>query len=231
MPREAAVKCLAELPNENKLRGNGRQIAQVVHATEKHITMVGYFQGWHYFQNVSHIIRQHFQFGAKAIRSAEEFLLSMITQYKHNANVTGDATLIAVHVRRSDYLSKSAKAMGRPVATADYFHTAMSYFRRQYTNCLFLVASDDPQWCREHLLARDVMLIADHTFNSTAMFADDIERDVSVLRLVEHSILSTGTFSWWIGWFTPGEVVYYNKPRAGRRSLIPASLPHWKGMV
>ena len=158
----------------------------------------------------------------------------MIMQYKHNVNVTGDVTLIAVHVRRSDYLSKGSIAAGRPVAAADYFHRTMSYFRKKYANSVFLVASEDVQWCRKHLLARDVMLIADHNFNSTAKFSDDVERDVSVLRLVEHSILSTGTFSWWIGWFTPGEVVYYKKPRTTTRTMIPAKdryLPHWKGML
>ena len=158
-------------------------------------------------------------------------MLSLMRRYRRSAKITGDVTPVAVHVRRSDYLSSLARASGRHVASADYFHTAMNYFRRRYTNCLFVVATDDVRWCRKHLLARDVILIAKHKIPLASKFADDVERDVSVLRLVEHSILSTGTFSWWIGWFTPGEVVYYKKPRARRKSLIPANLPHWRGML
>ena len=233
---QAMAKPFGELPKRNKLTIHEVQNVtsvtdKVVKAKQKHIRISGYFQSFRYFQNIFGIIGQRFQFGTKVMGLAEKFMLSMTMQYKRNANVTGDVTPIAVHVRRGDYLSKRAIASGRQVATTDYLYATMNYFRKRYTNCLFLVASNDAKWCREHLLARDVMLIADHMFNSTAKFADDVERDVSVLRLVEHSILSTGTFSWWIGWFTPGEVVYYKKPRARRKSLIPANLSHWRGML
>ena len=207
-------------------------IAQVVNSTHKYITLQGFFGSWRYFQNVSHTLRQRFQFDAKVTRLAKEFMTSIITRYKHTANATDKVTPIALHVRRGDFLHNGSVATGRQVATADYFYAAMNYFRSQYANCLFLVVSDDVEWCREHLLllAQDVILVADHKFASRSKFRDTVERDVSVLRLVEHSILSTGTFSWWIGWFTPGQVVYYSKPRANR-AVEEHYLPHWKRMM
>ena len=207
-------------------------IAQVVNSTHKYITLQGFFGSWRYFQNVSHTLRQRFQFDAKVTRLAKEFMTSMITWYKHTTNATDKVTPIALHVRRGDFLHNGSVATGRQVATADYFYAAMNYFRKQYANCLFLVVSDDVEWCREHLLllAQDVILVADHKFASRSKFRDTVERDVSVLRLVEHSILSTGTFSWWIGWFTPGQVVYYSKPRANR-AVEEHYLPHWKRMM
>ena len=124
------------------------------------------------------------------------------------------------------------------MATLDYFHAAMNYFRQQYTNCVFLVATDDVKWCRKHLMAPDVVMIADNKAKVTSRKrVDDVQRDVSILRLVEHNILSTGTFSWWIGWFTPGQVVYYKNYPAKGSSLQLNDFKtedfypqHWKGM-
>ena len=176
-----------------------------------HIT-AGYFQSWKYFRNVTHIIREHFQYDTNVMSIAKKYLQSLNDQYKQHINATSDVTTIGIHVRRGDFLSQRAINRGKSVGTVDYFHAAMGYFRKQHTNCVFLVASNDVKWCREHLAAHDVIMIADSTVNVTSSHAhhvSDVQRDMSVLRLVEHNIISTGSFSWWIGWFTPGQVVYY----------------------
>ena len=96
------------------------------------------------------------------------------------------------------------------MATVDYFHAAMNYFRKQYTNCVFLIASDDVKWCRKHLMAHDIIIIADHKPKTVLKLRmDGVSRDMSILRLVDHSIISTGTFSLWVGRFTPGQVIYF----------------------
>ena len=239
-----AGKRFAKLaPSEQHLKLKGKlQVGRILNARENNITIVSFefrhlIRPWGDFRNMSHIIRRQFQLSTNATALASDFMTSLIVRYKRNANVTGDVTPIALHVRRGDFLSSSSIAVGRPVATPHYFYNAMTYFRQRYANCLFIVASDDARWCRKHLLARDVMLIADHKLNSTVKFRDEVERDVSVLRLVEHSILSSdSTFSWWIGWFTPGEVVYYRKPRAQNETYLYVRgndfyLSRWKEMT
>ena len=206
---------------------------------EKHIVISGYLQSWKYFQNVSTILQSHFQLKADVTHYAKQYLLSMIKQYKHNANVTGDVTPIGVHVRRGDFMSRKTRKVGILPAPLDYFHAAMNYFRAQHctkTRCVFILASDDVKWCRQNLLAQDVIIIADHKIELTSPAnVSDLQRDMGVLRLVEHSIISTGTFGWWIGWFTPGQVVYCkNYARKGslfERNLIKEDyfLPGWIG--
>ena len=185
-----------------------------------HIT-AGYFQSWKYFRNVTHIIREHFQYDTNVMSIAKKYLQSLIDQYKQHINATSDVTTIGIHVRRGDFLSQRAINRGKSVGTVDYFHAAMRYFRKQHTNCVFLVASNDVKWCREHLAAHDVIMIADSTVNvtSSSIHVSDVQRDMSILRLVEHNIISTGSFSWWIGWFTRGQVVYYKDFPANGSSL------------
>ena len=211
-------------------------VASVQKARNKNVYITrGFLQSWKYFHNVSHIIRQHFQFDVNVISFATKYLRSLISRFELNAT---DVTPIGVHVRRRDFLSRASIKRGRSVATADYFHAAMNYFRKQYTNCVFLVATDDVKWCRKHLMAPDVIMIADSKVKVTSRLqVSDIQRDMGVLRLVEHNILSTGTFSWWIGWFTPGQVVYYkNYPANGsalQHGFTAADYypQHWTGML
>ena len=183
----------------------------------------GYYQSWKYFRNVTHIIRKHFQYDSNVMTIAKMHFQSLIDRYKQITNVTasGDVTTIGIHVRRGDFLSSRAINRGKSVGTVDYFHAAMRYFRKQHTNCVFLVASNDVKWCREHLAAHDVIMIADSTVNvtSSSIHVSDVQRDMSILRLVEHNIISTGSFSWWIGWFTRGQVVYYKDFPANGSSL------------
>ena len=172
----------------------------------------GYLQSWKYFRNATHIIQQHFQFDPNVLSFATKYLESLIDQFEQSSKVTGDVTAIGVHVRRGDFMKPKPTKRGLSMAPVDYFHAAMNYFRKQYTNCVFLVASDDVKWCRENLMAQDVIMIADNKFNVTSSVnVSEVQRDMSILRLVEHNIISGGTFSWWIGWFTPGQVVYCKK--------------------
>ena len=209
-------------------------------ATDKHIAITGYLQSWKYFRNSSTTIRKHFQFAPAVTRYASEYMQSMIDQYKREKNLHGDVTVVGVHVRRNDMMRKLAQKIGLSVATLDYFQTAMNYFRTQRcteTHCVFILASDDVTWCQDNLMADDVIIIADHkTAVTSHQKVSDVQRDMGVLRLVEHSILSTGTFSWWIGWFTPGQVVYYKNyikkdSRMDRKFTAEDYFPpHWTGM-
>ena len=216
-------------------------VEQATRENQRHIVISGYLQSWKYFQNVSSILHKHFQFNAHVTHYATEYLLSMLDQYKqNNVNVTGDVTTIGVHVRRGDFLKPIIQKVGLLPASLDYFHTAMNYFRAEYcagTHCVFIVASDDVTWCRDNLLAQDVIIIADHETAVTSLEpVSDVQRDMSLLRLVEHNIISTGTFSWWVGWFTPGQVVYYkNYMRKGSRqdqnfTAENFFMPHWIGI-
>jgi len=62
------------------------------------------------------------------------------------------------------------------------------------------------------------------------------EQDLALIATCDHTIMSTGTYSWWASWLANGTTVYYTKfPRHGSplsRYFKAANyfLPTWIGM-
>lgn len=100
---------------------------------------------------------------------------------------------------------------GHTVATIDYFKNAMKYFREKFAGqkLTFVVATDDTYWSRTKLLdSKDVTIVTTRIR----------EVDMAALTLCNHTIMSQGTYSWWIAYMTGGETVYYQDwPRNGSR--------------
>ena len=161
------------------------------------LTLSGYWRSWKYFNNVSNDIRKTFTIKTTFLKKAEQFIRSLNTDNK---------TLIGIHVRRGDFLGQVAQNKGRIVVNKGYILRAMSFFRQQHTYVRFIVVSNDIKWCRDNISAKDVFF---------SNFTEPII-DMAILSLCDHTIISTGTFSWWCGWLSRGTVVYYSDyPRPG----------------
>ena len=172
--------------------GGGRKIVsqkQREAYLTSNVTLVGFFQAWDYFQNVSHTVRNAFTIKQVYLDSAKSFL---------KANTPEVKTLVGIHIRRGDFLSEKDIKRGKCVADKHYIKKAMDYFKKLYTDCVFVVASDDIPWCRENI-------VGDHVVFSG--FKEPII-DLAILSLCDHVIISVGTFSWWAGWLSGGKVVY-----------------------
>ena len=161
------------------------------------LTLSGYWRSWKYFNDVSDDIRKTFTIKSTFLKKAEQFTRSLNTDNK---------TLIGIHVRRGDFLGPVAQTMGRIVVNKGYISKAMDFFRRQHTYARFVVVSNDIKWCRDNISGTDVFF---------SNFTEPI-LDMAILSLCDHTIISTGTFSWWGGWLSRGTVVYCSDyPRPG----------------
>ena len=122
-------------------------------------------------------------------------------------------TYIGVHIRRTDHLGYIKREFDMEPLDADYFNDAMEYFREEYDNCIFVVASDDIKWAKKHLDQEN-----NHIFFSDAkptfqwkggiLMDDDLSKaayDLALLSSCNHTIISRGTFTMWIALLTPGE--------------------------
>ena len=215
-----------EQANLRERRGWGTFDASLVvrarQQRHKHLQLCCYFQSWRYLEltgtSQRKEIEKAFEFSATQQDYARQYLQRILDVT--NAGVTSSmqrrkkVTLIAVHVRRNDMTSQRNSDLGYVAAPLEYYNRAMTYYRKQYSRCLFLVASDDVAWCRRHLNATDVAIVHDSDIDerrTTGVRTDEheIARDLSVLRLTNHSVISSGSFSWWIGWFTSGHVIYF----------------------
>lgn len=92
--------------------------------------------------------------------------------------------IVAIHVRRGDYLLLKDK---HPYYGKEWYENAM----RQFDGYRFKFYSDDIKWCRDNFGDR-----SDCEFSTL----DSIEGDLIDASCCEHSIISSSTFGWWIGW-------------------------------
>ncbi|VDK43589.1 unnamed protein product [Anisakis simplex] len=138
---------------------------------------------------------------------------------------------VGVHVRHGMDVTMNNRNIkhGHTVANKQYFQNAMQYFREKYRNVLFIVASDNLPWAKANIFG---------TSRGEVFFLETNLREVDFATLVycNHTIMSTGTFSWWIAYLNQGESIYYDGwPRPG--SVLDKSvekndffLKNWKPM-
>jgi galactoside 2-L-fucosyltransferase 1/2 len=65
----------------------------------------------------------------------------------------------------------------------------MRHFQAKYRSVIFVIVSDDKQYCRKVFGQNKNVLLTPDSFSA----ADDL----ATLTVCEHSILTVGTFGWW----------------------------------
>jgi hypothetical protein len=128
---------------------------------DKNIIIEGYRQSWKYFDDFRN-----------------EILYLLDYPYEKKEGV------VAVHVRRTDYLQLQDK---HPEVTKEWYLKAM----REFEGCRFRFFSDDMPWCRKEFSER---------VNCEFTTSGDIEGDIIDGASCEHQIISASTFGWAMGW-------------------------------
>lgn len=111
---------------------------------------------------------------------------------------------VSIHIRRGDYLTiKKGNQLKHPPVPIEWIRAAMALFS---PGRLFLVFSDDIEWCRD-TFRQDDNVICERGANE--------QDDLIKMSWCEHHICSASTFSWWGAWL--------NRNPA-KRVIMP---PHW----
>ena len=161
------------------------------------LTLDGYFQAWTYFTNIPETIRKAFTIRSEYLNQAKTFV---------GRKQEESLTLVGIHVRRGDVLSKGEQDAGFTVADKHYISEAMKFYRNRCDLVRFIVCSDDVEWSRSNIEGSDVVF---------SPFQEAII-DMAIMSLCDHTIITSGTFSWWSGWLSGGQVVYLRDyPRPG----------------
>ena len=181
------------------------------------LTLDGYFQAWTYFTNIPETIRKAFTIRSEYLNQAKTFV-----GRKQEESIL----LVGVHVRRGDVLRKGEQDAGFTVADKHYISEAMQFYRNSCALVRFIVCSDDVEWSRLNIEGSDVVF---------SPFQEAII-DMAIMSLCDHTIITSGTFSWWSGWLSGGQVVYLRDyPRPGSelaKEFIPDIYypPAWAGL-
>lgn len=146
----------------------------------------GYWQSSQYFEDFESDIRYFFTPGDGIIESVKKWKDSI-----------GSVSMVAVHVRRGDYViprnlrKNSLSVVGRD----DYYNNSISELLDCLTNPIFCFFSDDIQWCRETFGKGDFKKVfVDNKGPNAAIM------DLFSIASCEHGIMSQSTFSWWGNW-------------------------------
>lgn len=129
--------------------------------------MVGYWQTEKYFDCVEDEIRKEF--------------------YLPKAEI--DDNMVAVTVRRGDYLSLPDVFVQLDEA---YYGEA----RKNFPNSVFVVFSDDPEWCVENLEWADMVMPCSNPV-----------QDLALLSSFKNHIIANSSYGWWGAWLAKGNKV------------------------
>lgn len=194
------------------------------HIEGEYVMLVGYFCSWTFFHHIREEILREFTF-YKHVKEEARRSLSRLSAYRRTP------TFVGVHVRRGDYVKKMAKSYRGVVADRPFLENAIGYFRARYGEPVFVVVSDDMQWCRQNVdTSRGDVYFAGQGIQTSP------EKDFSLLAHCNHTIITIGTFGFWAAYLAGGEVVYlanYTLPNSPwLRSSSPSAfyLPYWVGM-
>jgi hypothetical protein len=148
--------------------------------------LVGYWQSARYFADIASSIRKEL----RLVREPD-------VENAHWLARIAEANAVCVHVRRGDYLM-APHFEHHGVCSAEYYRRAMWRVRDRAPDACFFVFSDDWQWAREHVSARDAIVVD----------ANGPEAGLDELRLMaacRHHILANSSLSWWAAWLAAGD--------------------------
>ncbi|XP_071450341.1 galactoside alpha-(1,2)-fucosyltransferase 2-like [Hetaerina americana] len=135
-----------------------------------------------------------------------ELVKKTITGVLASASITGEVSLVGVHVRRNDYHSLLIQILGNNVsfATRGYFKRAMKKMRKLSpdTPVVFVVVSDDREWCMKELVnEREGVFWGGmekspfHDPSETQNTLIQPSHDFALLASLNGSIISYGTYA------------------------------------
>jgi len=110
---------------------------------------------------------------------------------KHNS--------VCVSVRRGDYISNERNAKVFNVCDKAYWDSAIKYMDAHIKDAVYIIFSDDIEWCKNHmecLQGRDCYF---ETGN------DPVWEKLRLMYLCKHFIISNSTFSWWAQYLSRNE--------------------------
>jgi hypothetical protein len=166
-------------------------------ASHEIVYLSGLWQSWKYFSSIENEIRAAFRFRQDLPGDVHDLLAQI-----------QDPQAVILHIRRGDYLSIPANAEKIGFVGLDYYRRAVDIMTRDMSHAaLFVVFSDDMEWCRTEL----TWLPGSTCFVSYCVSPQFKSHHVD-FQLMSHGrrfIISNSTFAWWAAWLsrTPDKTV------------------------
>lgn len=175
----------------------------ILFSNHSDIILKRYLQSYYYFDKYKEEIREQFVFKDDIRLKAKAIFSKILEQF--NITHRKHVTLIGVHNRRGDMVNdKSLIKHGFSVATKEYLAKAVEWYQSHFYNPCFIVISNSIAWTKENM-PRNISVKYLPEGNPPAV-------DMATVTLCDHFISTVGSYSWWSGWLTGGNVTYYKQP-------------------
>lgn len=151
-----------------------------VESIQDNTVLYGYFQTEKYFLNAKEEIHKQFTFKSHIKQLADSYMENIRSTHK-------DSNIVSIHVRRGDYVMFPDH---HPTCSKVYYQEAMRTIREQSGESIFLVFSDDIEWCRGEFKGEEFIIC-------------DLESphiELCIMSLCDHHIIANSSFSWWGSW-------------------------------
>ena len=217
--------------------GAARYLRQTANLTatsfaNRTVALRGYLQSWMYFDEFRDEIRAMFTFKEHTLTTAKAAILAGLAGLVNTTalqNHTQLPTLVGIHVRRGDILQEPHKAGGQVPASEEYLLRAALRYQRKFAPVIFIVISNDIQYCRNLFLEDNFVFVT----------GTSLEVDMAIMTLVDEMIMSVGSYSWWGAYLNDQatDVSYFRDwPRKGSgfANALNATeyfLPSWRAGV
>lgn len=145
----------------------------------------GFWASEKYFIGIRNTVRSDFR-----LKNTRGVLKNTIDEYKKKQTVS-------LHVRRADFITNKVTHEFHGVLDSDYYRKAMSIIDEKMKKPVYLVFSDDVNWCKKNFRGTHRMVYVDADWN-----LKDYE-ELAFMSTCRHHIIANSTFSWWGAWLNP----------------------------
>ncbi|XP_050404417.2 galactoside alpha-(1,2)-fucosyltransferase 2-like [Patella vulgata] len=167
-------------------------------SNEKTVILGGYLQSYKYFDDHRDEVRRYLIFRNNVLNEANNKLNDLFKKRYPGQNKE-KRTLIGVHIRRGDYLSSNSIKFGYVTAPKEYIFRAQKYMETQYSNITYFVCSNDLAWTNDVFKGQTDAIIVP---------IGPAHVDLALLSLMDHMIMTVGTYGFWASWFVNGTTIY-----------------------
>jgi hypothetical protein len=182
-------------PQDNSNKGYVEQnnnYVPIVLAHNKSYKLTGYFQNPNYFNKYRNKIIDLFSLDGNTSNTIN-------TIYNNIVGINNNKITVSIHVRRSDYIKLQHIHVLQDLS---YYKNAIDYMKNKYNNLLFLIFSDDMNWCKSNFSNLDIECI--YVDNTNYYIEKDV-LDMYLMSKCSHNIISNSTFSWWSAYLNNNE--------------------------
>lgn len=154
----------------------------------------GYYQCADYFYDYENELKIYLSFND----NIEHICNRYIQQIKNTKNVK---TITTLHIRRGDGVADKGKY--QVLLSIDYYKELINKLRNN--NNIFLVISDDINWCKQQFNEHDVI------FSQVNSMPTSISKhliDFCLLSKGDSIIMANSSYSWWAAWLSNSENIY-----------------------